>query len=277
MGAMSAQLTVAVISAAVALVSIVLSASNTRSNIKLQAKLQAAEEQRREKASTESRLKEIVSRYQNPLLSAAYELQSRLYNLLEGDFDVYIQSNDPENQTYAVNSTLFVLAQYLAWAEALREGIQFLDLGDAERNKGLAEHLETIRHTLATDRDFTASCFRIFRVDQRAIGELMLEEAKLDDQSSDIRWHCTGYASFCSEREENDKFTTWFARLDHDVRQLPNNKDSARPRLAALQNSLVDIINFLDEKHVSFPQEYLSTVDMSPQITQPGSDGQIRP
>ncbi|HEX6506837.1 MAG TPA: hypothetical protein VF221_04320 [Chloroflexota bacterium] len=208
-----------------------------------------------------------MSRYQNPLLSAAFEFQSRLYNLLEGDFDIYIQSDDPENQAYAVNSTLFVLAQYLAWAEALREGIQFLDLGDAKRNHGLAEHLETIRHTLATDRGFTASCFRIFRVDQRAIGEVMLEEAKQDDQSSDIRWHCTGYASFCSKRKENNKFSTWFTRLDHDVRQLPNDMDSARPRLAALQNNLVDLINFLDEEHVRFPQDYLSKVDVFPPIT----------
>jgi hypothetical protein len=277
MGTMSAQLTVAVISAAVALVSIVLSIYNTRSNIILQAKLQTEQEQRREKASTESRLKEVVSRYQNPLLSGAYELQSRLYNILKGDFADYIRSDDQQNQTYAVNSTLFVLAQYLAWAEALREGIQFLDLGDAKRNQGLAEHLENIRHTLATDRDFTSSCFRIFRVDQRAIGELMLEEAKLDDQSSDIRWHCTGYASFCSNRKENDDYTTWFTRLDHDVRQLASNIDSARPRLAALQNNLVDLINFLDEEHVRFPQDYLSKVDLSPPITRPESNDQIRP
>src|SRR5689334_12349093 len=126
--AMSAQLTIAIISAVVALVSIALSARNARSNTELQAKLQAEQEQRREKASTQSRLRELVSRYQNPLLSAAFELQSRLSNILIGNFEVYVRSDD--YQTYAVDSTLFVIAQYLAWAEALREGIQFLDLGD---------------------------------------------------------------------------------------------------------------------------------------------------
>lgn len=273
---MSAQLTIAIISAVVALVSIVLSARNTRSNTKLQAKLQAEQEQRREKASTESRLRELVSRYQNPLLSSAFELQSRLSNILIGNFDVYIHSDD--HQIYAVDSTLFVIAQYLGWAEALREGIQFLDLGDAKRNQGLAEHLETIRHTLATDREFTTPCFRIFRVDQRAIGELMLENAKPDDQSADIRWHCMGYASFCSKRKDNDDFNSWFAQLDYDVRQLASNSDPARPRLVALQNNLVDLIHYLDEEHVRFPQAYLSKVGTNlPRSREPSRSGQIQP
>jgi hypothetical protein len=255
---MSAQLTIAIISAVVALVSIVLSARNARFNTELQAKLQAEQEQRREKTSTQSRLRELVSRYQNPLLSAAFELQSRLSNILIGNFEVYVHSDD--YQTYAVDSTLFVIAQYLAWAEALREGIQFLDLGDVKRNQSLAEHLETIRHTLATDREFTTSCFRIFRLDQRAIGELMLENAKLDDQSADMRWRCIGYASFCSKRRTDPDFNSWFAQLDHDVRQLASNIDPARPRLVALQNNLVDLVHFIDEEHVRFPQDYLTKV-----------------
>jgi hypothetical protein len=130
----NAQLIVAVISAAVALLSIVLSANTARSTAVLQTRLQYEHEQRREQADKASRLEQVMSRYRDPLLSAAFDLQSRIFNVVVGNFWVYIRSGNQEDQTYAINSTLFVIAQYLAWAEALRRGVQFLDLGDLKRN-----------------------------------------------------------------------------------------------------------------------------------------------
>jgi hypothetical protein len=73
---MSAQLAVAVISAVVALVSILLSANTARSTAVLQVRLQDELEQRREQASKASRLEEVISRYRDPLLNAAFDLQS---------------------------------------------------------------------------------------------------------------------------------------------------------------------------------------------------------
>jgi hypothetical protein len=176
-----------------------------------------------------------------------------------GDFYHYIDSGDPEDQIYAVNSTLFVIAQYLAWAEALRRGVQFLDLGDLERNRELVSRLETIRSTFATDSRFEDPSFRIFRVNQRAIGELMLETFPEESAEGMVR-HCTGYASFYSRLEQDETFASWFARLDNDIRHLATSVDPARPRLIALQHDLVDLLDFLDKTAVRFPENRRSKI-----------------
>lgn len=253
---MSVQLTIALISAVVALFSILLSARTTKSNAEFQARLQDQLQQQREQASKASRLEEVVGRYRDPLLSAAFELQSRIYNFVVGGFTGYL--SDRDEQSYAVNSTLFVIAQYLAWVEALRRGVQFLDLGDVRRNVDLVTRLETVRSTFATDRRF-GTAFRIFRVDQRAIGELMLEPSTAG-QSADMLWHCIGYASFCSLLKQNETFAFWFARLDRNIRDLATNADPSRTRLVALQNALIDLINFLDDPVVRFPAHLRSKI-----------------
>jgi hypothetical protein len=262
---MSVQLTVAVISAVVALLSILLSARATRSNAELQARLQGELEQRRADTSKASRLEEVIGRYRDPLLNAAFELQTRIYNFVCGDFAGYLRSGDAAEKSYVVNSTLFVVAQYLAWAEALRRGVQFLDLGDVERNRELVGRLEAIRRTFATDTRFTGALFRIFRVDQRAIGELMLEPSEIG-QAADIPWQCLGYASFCSKIEHDEEFASWFARLDHDIHAFADGQKPGRARLTALQNGLMDLINFLDDPPLRFPPGLLTRITLD----QPG-------
>src|SRR5579859_6811887 len=98
--------------------SILLSACTTRSNTKFQAQLQRENaefqarlqdelQQRRDQASRAERLEDVVSRYRDPLLSAAFELQSRIYNLVLRAFAGYLHSGDEGEKSYAVNSTLF--------------------------------------------------------------------------------------------------------------------------------------------------------------------------
>jgi hypothetical protein len=248
---MNVELTIALISAVVALLSILLSARTARSTAVLQARLQSELEQRREQASKASRLEEVVGRYRDPLVSAAFELQSRIYNFLRGGLAGYLRSGDQEEKSYTVNSTLFVIAQYLAWVEALRRGVQFLDLGDVERSRVLVSHLEAIRDAFSTDTRLTGP-FRIFRAEQRAIGELMLEPGRADHMA-DMPWQCMGYAAFCSMLGHDQAFASWFARLDCDVRALATSTESAHIRLAALQNDLMNLIDFLDNPPLRFP------------------------
>jgi hypothetical protein len=254
----SAEVAVAVISAAVALLSILISANTARSTAVLQARLQNELEQRREQADKALRLEQVMSRYRDPLLSAAFDLQSRIFNILVGSFWVYIRDDDHEDQAYAIKSTIFVIAQYLAWAEALRRGVQFLDLGDLKRNQDLVDRLEAIRSTFATDSRFGRP-FRIFRVHQRAIGELMLESFS-DANEAGMLWNCTGYAAFCTRLEHDEAFAPWFAQLDRDVQQLADSVDPARGRLTALQHDLVDLLDFLDESAVRFPRNMRSRI-----------------
>jgi hypothetical protein len=255
---MSAQVAVAVISAVVALFAALLSAKAARSTAVLQARLQSEIEERRERADKASRLEQVMSRYRDPLLNAAFDLQSRIYNLVVGDFWIYIRRGDEEEQSYAVKSTLFVIAQYLAWAEAVRRGVQFLDLGELKRNQDLVGRLEAIRSALATDSRFGRE-FRIFRVHQRAIGEVMLEGVP-GEAIEGAQWQCIGYASFCSKLKQDEFFISWFERLNRDVRALATDVGPARARLVALQHDLISLLDFLDESAALFPKHLRSRI-----------------
>lgn len=287
---MSVQLTIAAISAVVSLASILLSARTSRSNAKFQAQLQRestefqahlqdelekrrAQLQRendefrarlqdelqrhRDHASKAARLEEVMNRYRDPLLSAAFELQSRIFNFVLRAFGVYLDSADKDEESYAVNSTLFVIAQYFAWTEALRRGVQSLDLGDVQRSRDLADYLESIRNAFSSDTKWHGP-LRVFRMDQRAIGELMLEPGP-GIQSSEMPWQCIGYATFCSRIQEDQRFASWFARLDQEVRGLAT-RDLSRGRLPALQNYLMDLIDFLDNPPLRFPLKLRSRI-----------------
>jgi hypothetical protein len=254
---MSVEVTVTVISAVVALLGALFSAKTARSTAVLQARLQGELEERRERSDKAARLEQVVSRYRDPLLNAAFDLQSRIYNLVANGYWKKIRNGDEEERSYAVKSTLFVVAQYLAWAEALRRGVQFLDLGELKRNQDLVGRLEEIRNALATDR--FGPEFRVFRAHQRAIGEVMLE-ATPDAEAEGSRWQCLGYASFCSKLEQDGSFRTWFERLDRDVRQLASGPGEARARLVALQRALIDLLDFLDDPAVRFPQRLRSRI-----------------
>src|SRR4051812_1080099 len=78
-----------------------------------------------EKADT---VQELLGRYRDPLLSAAYDLQSRFYNIARRDFlGVYYQRGDLDALS-AENTTLWIVGQYFGWVEILRREVQFLDL-----------------------------------------------------------------------------------------------------------------------------------------------------
>jgi hypothetical protein len=266
---MGTQLTIAIVSAVVAIASILLSARTARSSTEFQAELQRKDnefqvrlqdelQQRRDETSKVERLEVVVSHYRDPLLSAAFELQSRIYNFVLRGFSGYLRGGDEGERIYAVNSTLFVVAQYLAWAEALRRGVQFLDLGDVARSRELADRLENIRAAFSSDTNLHGP-FRIFRTEQRAIGELMLEST-INAQSGDVPWQSTGYAAFCSRLEQDQTFASWFTRLEGDIRSLGANGDLGRERLTALQNRLIDLIDFLDNPPVRFSPKLRSRI-----------------
>src|SRR5258708_38955973 len=75
----------------------------------------------------------------------------------------------------------------------------------------------------------------------------------------DLSWQCIGYAAFCANLEDLS-FARWFARLDRDIRMLVGNVKAARPRLAALQNTLKDLIDFLDDPPLRFPMKLRSRI-----------------
>jgi hypothetical protein len=59
-------------------------------------------ERQRQQASKEEQLEQVMSRYREPLLRAAFDLQSRLYNIVKQHFlGSYLNRGSAAEQEYA--------------------------------------------------------------------------------------------------------------------------------------------------------------------------------
>ncbi|WP_369253852.1 hypothetical protein [Streptomyces sp. R35] len=201
----------------------------------------------------------LMDSYGASLAWAAYDLQARLYNILHGhEVDLspgpsrgFMTSfhllGTPEEREYVRRSTVFVLAEYLGWVEILRRDIQFLDLGQSRANQRAVTMISSVGTALS--RISTASnALRLFRAEQRAVGELMVHP-----EGEPGRRRCLGYAEFCEKLDGDETFRRWIAPLLADIDRLAENTAPAVPRLAELQQKLITLIDVLDPKAERFP------------------------
>jgi hypothetical protein len=182
------------------------------------------------------------------MLHAAIDLQSRLYNIVEKRFLQRYWFKSETERAYAVTNTLYVVAEYLGWVEILRRDVQYLDLGDVTENRTLSILLERITTLFLTDEIDDA--FRLFRGEQRAIGELMLVSRT---SGGHVHYDCLGYATF-TEKLDDPQFAKWFARMTADIAQLAQHGEVNERRLRELQHALIDLIDFFDRSRTRVPE-----------------------
>jgi len=188
---------------------------------------------------------QVMRRYKGPLLHSVYDLQSRIFNIIvQGLIEVYLINGNKQEQDYVVNNTVFVIAQYFAWAEIIRREIQFIDFSGSENTKKLSELQDNFHSLWQTDRFHDT--FRVWAGEQRAIGELMIEE-------HNNRLVCIGYAEFLKRMKNNQNHL--FSKLQSDVFDLSKNSSASYPRLREIQHTLIDILAFLDPDYLRFPEE----------------------
>jgi len=202
-------------------------------------------QQRKEVRQKTEKAEEVLAKYREPLLQAAYELQSRLFNITRQGLlkNFYVHGNE-RDRAYTVENTLYVLAQYLAWTEIIRREVQFLDLGEIDSTRNLAKLHERIRTILLSTR--YGNVFRVFRGEQRAIGELMIiKQDGVDD--------CIGYAAFVAKQEEAFRF--WFDPMRQSVEALATDLKSDHGRLMELQHALIELIEYLDSEGIRFDRD----------------------
>jgi hypothetical protein len=233
----STEIIVAISAAIVSVVSAVLSVVAGTRVTQLEHRLAL----QREEVTRKRQLHDIMGRYRQPVLRAAVDLQSRFYNIVQNRFlHRYFVASESDPVGYATASTLYVIAEYLGWVEILRREVQYLDLGDLEANRRMTDLLEEISQWFLIDH--LDDAFRLFRGEQRAIGELMLIIRPADELA---RYECMGFAAFTQKLEDHD-FAKWFTRLTNDVERLANCKDVRQQRVLNLQHALIDLIDFLD-------------------------------
>jgi hypothetical protein len=149
---------------------------------------------------------ETAALYREPLLRGAHDLQSRLWNIeRKGFLDAYLKEGTEREQVYALESTLYLVAQYLAWVEIIRSAVLYLDPADPRGEAALVRRLDQVRHVFSTTSETDVAALRLFRSQQRAIGEVMMKTAGNAPRSS-----CLGFADF-HERLGDPKFAYWFA------------------------------------------------------------------
>ncbi|MFF1647669.1 hypothetical protein [Streptomyces sp. NPDC058240] len=226
---MSVELVVAGISGVVALAGVALSGRATRKQALLSAELAQGSARRARSAQRQ----DVMSRYRDPLLWAAFDLQSRLENIAVrevGFLTTHYACGSPRTREYARRNTLFVLAEYLGWVEIIRLRVRFLDLGDREDNRRIVALLFEVGKVLSSDR-YADARFSLFR------GE-----------------SCIGYAEFCRRLDTDSAFAAWFDRPSDDIEESATRTAPAG-RLVDLRNSPLELIQFLDPDGVRFPAD----------------------
>ncbi len=182
----------------------------------------------------ERRAEEVLTRYREPLAAAAFDLQSRLYNILKLEF--FEKFGDNERAEDALRTTLFRLAQYFGWTEILRRDIQFLSFPTDEETTRVAELQEEIAQCFRSD-DYGTELM-IWSDEQRAIGELMIVEEHGKVLSM-------GYAAF---RQDCDgTFAPLRNRLHTEL-----HTEAAQERMRDLQHGLCDLVETLDKRRVRY-------------------------
>lgn len=216
-------------------------------------RLKASLQKERDERLARQEAEKIVSKYRDPLLNAAYDLQSRIFNILDKRkvFLLAYYSHGSELQKeYAVENTVFLVAQFLGWTELTRQEIQFIDLGSNKKTRKLRELQDSIYSQFRTD-DFGKG-FQLFAGDQRAIGELMIDRTREHPR-------CIGYAAFLKDRNVN--LDHWLDPLREDVKKMAKSVKPYEERLISIQHSLIDLLKFLDPRYIYFPRESRSKLE----------------
>jgi hypothetical protein len=185
----------------------------------------------------EERAQEVLTRYREPLAAAAFDLQSRLYNILRLDFLANFGTGERAEE--ALRTTLFRLAQYFGWTEILRRDIQFLSFPEDDNTRRVAELQAAITHRFLEHHRGTA--LMIWSDEQRAIGERMIVEEH-------GKVLCMGYATFREHCE--DTFAPWRGRVLGEL-----SHESAQTRLLDLQHLLCELVETLDSRRVRYTRD----------------------
>jgi hypothetical protein len=115
--------------------------------------------------------KALVHKYRDPLVLAAYDLQSRFWGFVQQGLLQY--AGDEKKKDLIYTYTAFLIGQYFSWTYILRRQAQFLRFSTDTTNKKLNAILDNITNQFSLDRHKGEDPFMLWRGQQMAIGELM--------------------------------------------------------------------------------------------------------
>lgn len=250
---MKAELTVAIIAGAIALISAGGTVwSSVRNAEHSDANAQAIEQLKisNDRLNAADQKRKATSNFSEPLARSAYDLQSRLYNIIRQGFaDAYINHGDAREKAYVINNTVFLIGQYLCWTELVRKEIQFIDLGESNKTRDLLRLQDNIYNIWGTDQQHPL--FRIFAGEQRALGEGLIQIGVRGPE-------CMGYGAFLKTFKNG--VNPLVDAVGRDVSALGNGVGQATERLTNIQHALIDLLKMLDPDYLRFPEDRRSKV-----------------
>ena len=191
--------------------------------------------------------KALIHKYRDPLMLAAYDLQSRLFGLVQQNLLRYHDDEEKHELLYVY--TMFLVGQYFSWTYILRRQAQFLRFSTDKTNKKLNVILDTITNEFSLDSRPEEKPFMLWRGQQMALGETMtLEEEK-------GQLYCMGFAAFAHKYHNDEEFRKWFRPVEVSITTLVGAQKSesklATFRLRRLQHLFIDLILLLDQDRVA--------------------------
>jgi hypothetical protein len=193
-------------------------------------------------------------RYREPLLQAAHNLHTRLYSIAKRDIvRRYMLRDQPLDHEYIIASSLYVIGQYFCWVEIIRREAQFMDPGNLVREGHATTLIERVREAFSAEEVVEESVFKVYRVEQRALGEIMLAPTSPVYPGAP-RWDCIGFAEF-TRRRNDPEFARWFAKLESDLQLIAREPNCHYKRIISIGNAVLDLVNFLDPNGVRITKE----------------------
>lgn len=222
-----------------------------------------------DKLKRRAEAKALIHKYRDPLMLAAYDLQSRLWGLVQKNLLRYVEDEHRTDLVYCY--TAFLVGQYLSWTYILRRQAQFVRFSTDHTNKILNQILDAITAEFSMDGRQGEDPFMLWRGQQMAIGELMT----LAQEQGQL--YCMGYAAFEAKYHDDPKFKKWFEPIETGISLLvaarAQSNTVANYRLRRLQHLLIDLVLLLDQDRVATGQYKQLKVDAAHECKCDGCPG----
>ncbi|KAJ5461270.1 uncharacterized protein N7458_002822 [Penicillium daleae] len=188
----------------------------------------------------------LLRKYREPLLLAAQDLQSRLFNMLDRTHpDRNVLSFARLSEVYQDAMfvyTAFLVGQYLAWTNILRRQAQFTAFTTEEKQPSrtkkfigvldsITDVLNTGWHPEAENAQFwerwahpepDVPLFILFKGHQRAIGEIMT----VREDGKDGELLCMGYSEFSKKWKKAEDITSRYgSAISRNARDHPEDAE----------------------------------------------------
>ncbi|CAD6449055.1 511b7491-01e6-47af-8323-e6683eee87cd [Sclerotinia trifoliorum] len=203
--------------------------------------------------------KALIHKYRDPLTLAAYDLQSRIWGLVNRLLDYY---DDEEKQENIYVYTAFLIGQYLSWTYILRRQAQFMQFSTEQKNQQLNKILDAVTEHFSLDRYEGEASFMLWRGQQMAIGEIMTKE-------EEGQLYCMGFAAFSKKYHGDPEFKKWFAPIERGVNLLvaarKRHDPAATYRLRRLQHLMIDLVTLLEFHRATNEPDKQMKVDAAPE------------